>query len=586
MENHTYAIDYESYYDDNLSITIQGPKMYAAAADAYMVSIVGTDGLEYVGAPSDAPWDVIHRAEWVSHNRTFDRALWEANATPDSPFPSRWNCSADLCAYLGIPRSLAAATAQIYDTSVDKTVRAKMKGISFDSLSTAAIEELEEYALEDSRLCLRLWEDHKDSFPEQERLASEHTTTMALRGIPIDWAAWDAGYSALCVERDRIRDVFPWAGTQFEGKPVPLTSPRAWARWCAAEGVLPPASIAQKSEALQTWLSQDHPPAAVEIVEAFQGYRSINRTLKVVKSMGGRSEGDTCYPSLKYFGAHTGRWAGDAGLNMQNLTTREVGGVHLRHLFGCAPGETFVICDLGQIEARVLLWMVEDNAQLDLIRGGMDVYEAHARTTMGYRDPRPMSEGDPTQRKMAKARVLGLGYGCGASRFHSLAKEWGLSVTPAEADEIVTGYRKANPGITALWKSQDDKFRGNIGGDWFMKLPSGRHLPYRNIRVNQGTHQVMAETVLGHPLGYYGGKLVENQIQGIARDILRDKILDVEREIGNVVLHVHDEIVVKTSVDGAEEVAKRLEAIMTCSKDWYGTLPLAATATITRHFDK
>lgn len=583
MKPHTYAIDFESYYDNNVSVAIQGPKLYGEQTDAYMVAIVGTDGLEYVGPPEDAPWDFINGAEWVSHNRTFDQSLWVCREFIGSP--SRWHCSADMCAYLGIPRSLAGACEHVLDIVPDKTIRDKMKGVHFEDLDAEEKEALEEYALTDSRLCLRLWGEHKHLFPEEERLASEHTTMMANRGIPIDWGTWNQAYSALCVERDRIRDLFPWRNTEFEGKPVKLLSARAFARWCKDRDITPPTSMAKKSEEFETWKAVNEGDA-IELATAFQDYRSINRTLEVVKSMDYRAKGNTCYPSLKFFGAHTGRWSGDSGLNMQNLNTREVAGVNLRHIFGCAPGEAFVICDLGQIEARVLLWMVNDSRQLTLIRDGMDVYEAHARTTMGYSDPRPMSEGDPKGRKMAKARVLGLGYGCGADRFHALATEWGLGITQHEASTTVEEFRRANPGITGLWRTLDGIYRGNIGGEWFMKLPSGRDIPYRNIRVDKETGQVKAETILGRPRGFYGGMLVENMVQATSRDILRDKILEVEKEIGNVVLHVHDEIVVKTDASMAEEVAQRVKVIMTEPKDWYSTLPLAAEVSTTRHFDK
>ena len=109
--NKVVAVDFESYYGDDLSVKRQGPVVYASLTDIFMVGIY-SPGLQYVGPPQDAPWQEIAGAHWVSHNAGFDQAVFQAavqrgliSATP----PSRWSCTADLSAFVGVGRKLSEA---------------------------------------------------------------------------------------------------------------------------------------------------------------------------------------------------------------------------------------------------------------------------------------------------------------------------------------------------------------------------------------------------------------------------------------------------------------------------------------------
>ena len=131
---------------------------------------------------------------------------------------------------------------------------------------------------------------------------------------------------------------------------------------------------------------------------------------------------------LKYFGASTGRWSGGGGLNLQNLNRKTAEGVDLRQAIVAPPGHVLAVADYSQIENRVLLYLAGDVAALDLFRANpdADAYEIHARRTMGYAEAEPLKawcdRTGSNLRQLAKARALGLGFGCGWRKFIDVAR--------------------------------------------------------------------------------------------------------------------------------------------------------------------
>ena len=174
----------------------------------------------------------------------------------------------------------------------------------------------------------------------------------------------------------------------------------------------PPASTDTKSEEFGLWLEQHEKQA--DFILAVQQWRQANRLLSVLETMHEREVDGTLHYGLKYFGAtHTGRWSGDAGLNLQNLPGKAFAGVDARACLVPRSGKRFIIGDFAQIEARVTCWLAGDEGTLALLRSGVDIYEAHARRTMHYSDPRPLKGVNPDMRQFAKCRVLALGFGLG-----------------------------------------------------------------------------------------------------------------------------------------------------------------------------
>lgn len=607
MHEDVVAIDFESSYAKDRDISTLGVVPYLEHPDTeiYLVSMHGSRAT-YSGPIEDAPWAAIDGARWVSHNAAFDIACYleliRRGRVDGSVLPVEWDCTANMAAYLHAKRDLAGAAMGLLGRKVDKGVRDAMKGKRWAEMSPEFRAQVIQYAAVDAEVCHQLWVEHSHRWPEFERALSRHTAEMCLRGIGVDRENVEKQLSVLNSLIWDCQQRIPWFGqTDDKGKEIPLLSPLALKAACVAAGIPPPLSTADKSELFEQWL-ENHGQEA-DFVLAVKEYRSLNRTREVLRKLveQTRADGRLRY-SLKYFGAHTGRWSGSAGLNFQNFSktpilvdeagkrTYDEGQaamrIDMRGALIPGPGKKFIVADLSQIEARVALWFAEDWAQLDLIRSGLDLYEAHARSQMGYKDPRKLKEycevaTDPKDRNIrqfAKCRVLGLGFGLGHVKFVSIVRQWArLVIETAEAKRIVDDYRARNPGIVKLWKKLDRAIRTHaarrVKDPFTIELPNGQVLYYFNV---SGSDAIKAcDEIGGTPLYFYGGKLFENVVQATARGLLGEAILRLEAAGYPVVLHAHDEVVCEVDPDVP---VKAIADLMTVTPDWIEGLPIGCSA--------
>jgi DNA polymerase len=249
------------------------------------------------------------------------------------------------------------------------------------------------------------------------------------------------------------------------------------------------------------------------------------------------------------------------------------------------PGHTFIISDLSQIEQRVLSWLAGDNDMMTELEKGISVYEAHARATMGYSDPEPLKHNNPDLYRLAKARVLGLGYGAGAAVFVRIAKTMaGLDITQHQAQQIVPAFRSSNKHITQLWAKLEQAFAVNMGKACFaLPLPSGRKMYYRNLAM---TPKGMSAEVQGKRFSFFGGKLTENLTSATARDVLGEILLNLDAAGYRVVMHIHDEVVVEVPTTDVDNALIDIHRIMTTAPEWLEGLPLAAETTTSTFYTK
>ena len=186
--------------------------------------------------------------------------------------------------------------------------------------------------------------------------------------------------------------------------------------------------------------------------------------------------------------------------------------------------------------------------------------------------------------QLAKARVLGLGFGCGPPKFQAVAKIMaGLDLTEIECQNTVKQFRASNPKITGLWKKQQAFMESSFQDvDFGFSLPSGRVQGYYNLCRDAG--QIKGEMVRGSKLEkLYGGLLTENYVQSVARDVLADKILALEHAGHRVAYHVHDEVIVEVPDMEADVAMKDIVEILSTPTGWYESLPLAVEAQISTY---
>ena len=597
MSRRTYALDFETYYDREVSITTLGTYGYLhhPHCHVYMVAVmelespgyewepgVDKEAFSYCGEPENMPWETLHGARVVAHNASFDEAVFERlveQGKAPADLNLEWCCTADMAAYLGVSRSLKEACQLLLGKYISKETRDEMRGITWAEVVDRGWEEkLKDYCMLDTLMCGQLWKEYSHKWPEHERRISAHTRRMAREGIHVDRAMLEESRRKAAAVLIDARDSIPWAGS------APLTSHKAIAAQCALEGIPMPSSLAKDNPNTIKWMETyggEHP-----WIQAIYTHRSANTLLEKLNTLSKRvrPDGDAEVNRLLYCGAGTGRFSGFGGFNMQNMYRGERYGVDMRRIFIPHPGNVFIISDLAQIEARVALYLAGDEKQLNLLRDGTSIYEVHARATMGYTGTAPLKSADPDLYRLAKARVLGLGYGCGAAKFMLLAKTMaGVDLTLSQAKVQVADFRRKNAMLVNLWSNLEKHFKRHNGQDFHVPLYSGRELIYRDIHPFAGEWRA---TVQGRVSAYYGGKLCENVTQATARDIFCCMLLALE-DAGYICrFHVHDEVVLEVPEAEAEFAAKEVQQIMSTTPEWMPSCPLAAETIISTHYCK
>ncbi len=325
---------------------------------------------------------------------------------------------------------------------------------------------------------------------------------------------------------------------------------------------------------------------------------------------------------LQFYGANrTGRWAGRL-VQVQNLPQNHILDLELarslvkqgrfedvelfydstpnvlseliRTAFVPKEGCHFIVADFSAIEARVLAWLSGEQWRLDVFASHGKIYEASA-SAMFHVPIEEITKGSPLRQK-GKISELALGYGGSVGALTSMgALDMGLS--EEELSQLVSTWRNANPHITKFWWDVDaaaimtvaEKKETRVGrivfsyqrGILFATLPSGRKLAYvkpwmavNKFGRNGLTYEGITEKGKWGRIETYGPKLVENIVQGTARDLLAEAMLRLKKMGYQIVIHVHDEAVLEVpyGASSVEEVC----SIMAEQPEWAEGLPLRA----------
>ena len=325
---------------------------------------------------------------------------------------------------------------------------------------------------------------------------------------------------------------------------------------------------------------------------------------------------------MRFCGAsRTGRWSGQI-LQVQNLPQNHLPDLTLARdivkdgdfemldmTFGNVPNvlselirtvlipkqnHRFIVADFSAIEARVLSWLAGEQWRLDTFRNGGDIYCASA--SQMFRVPVEKHGVNGHLRQKGKISELACGYGGSVGALKNMgAVEMG--VPEDELQGLINDWRNANLHIVKLWtevgntamKAIKEKTIVSLGklvfmyerGILFIRLPSGRRLSYIKPRI--GTNRFGGDSITYMGVGAskkwerletFGGKLVENIVQAIARDLLASAMMNVANAGYDIVFHVHDEIIAEVP-DGQGSVDEMC-MLMSINPDWADGIPLSA----------
>lgn len=344
---------------------------------------------------------------------------------------------------------------------------------------------------------------------------------------------------------------------------------------------------------------------------------SVKKYVVARDAVGGDGRLRGCF---QFYGAATGRWAGRL-MQLQNLPRGDIHGEELdlardmaksgdaegigmvwggvpavlkslvRTVLVPAPGCVFAVSDFSAIEARVIAWLAGEAWLLEVFRTTGRVYEATASKMFGV----PEHLVDKELRQRGKVATLALGYQGGPAALERMGA-LAMGIPEAELPKLVRMWRNANKPIVAMWAAAKGVLLGE-GAAKFARgacrarrepgidglaidLISGRTLCYRGARVDEATghlhYKASGKGAAASTVETYGGRLVENVTQAIARDLLAEAMERLERAGYRIVAHVHDEVIVEVPESGAEGRLRHINSIMGTAPDWARGLPLNA----------
>jgi len=325
-------------------------------------------------------------------------------------------------------------------------------------------------------------------------------------------------------------------------------------------------------------------PQVQALVAARLGTKSTLEETRTARFLEMSKRGAMPVP-LRYYAAHTGRWGGDDKVNLQNLPRQSP----IKNAILAPEGFLLIDSDSSQIEARTLAWLAEQNDLVEAFENGQDVYKIMASAIYAKGE----AEITKDERFVGKTTILGAGYGMGATKFKAQLKTFGVEIEEEESKRIITTYRETYPSIVELWRqgaialkaimNDQTSQLGRTGvlmvdGKKGIKLPNGLYLKYPNLRVvsNGDKSELVYDTKKGKatiPTRIYGGKVIENVCQALARIIIGEQMLMIAKKY-KVVMTVHDAIACIVPEQEVETAKEYVELCMRIRPQWAPDLPL------------
>lgn len=611
---------------------IRNPRFKAFGCCIKTYDVPGTVWVTHADLP-----DFFNTIDWsttavLAHNAQFDVAIlsWVYEAKPCFIFDSLSMARALRGVEVG--NSLAKLADEFGLPPKGKAVH------STDGLEelTHEIEfELAEYCKHDTFLCEEVFKRLIKDYPAKELRLIDLTLKMFTN--PVLELDQEMLREALVEESTKRTELLNRLGIEE----ATLASNDKFASVLSKMGIAPPKKISKTTgkEALalakndahfQALLNSDNEDVAL-LCEARLAVKSTLERTRAQRFLDISERGRLPVP-LNYYGAHTGRWSASkgSGLNLQNLKR----GSFLRKSIQAPAGYSLVVCDLAQIEPRVLAWMCDYTDLLEIFASGKDAYAQFGAQMFGI--PGLSKDSHPDLRQSAKSALLGCGYGLGWASFaaqlltgflgapptrydKAFAKQLGvgaefvnefisyqpylermkdiphtctepeLTVHCVSAKKIIDKYRDAAQPVKTFWEMCDALIKRSLveGKPYTHKcltfekerivLPSGLALRYPQLSGVADEKGRIQWTYGDDKKKLYGGKLTENIVQAVARCVMTDGMLRIQKQYP-CVLTVHDEVVALVPESEADDAENWVLAQMTMVPKYMPGIPLGAEA--------
>jgi DNA polymerase len=591
-----YTLDFETYYDQEYSLSKITTEEYVRDPRFEVIGLAikkNDKATKYVNDPVLIERLLSHidfsNSAILCHNTMFDGAIlsWRYGVKPKVWFDTM--CMAR--ALHGVETSVSLkATAERYGVGVKGHEVHNAKGKHRADFTAEEAARYGEYAKNDVELTYKLFKMMGAKFPRQELKIIDLTLRMFIDPM-LDL---DLGLLEQHLEdtRDRKDKLLVDAGV--EDKKDLMSNPK-FADMLRGLGVIPPMKISPatgketyafaKSDEDFKALQEHEDDRVQSLVAARLGSKSTLEETRTERFIGISKRGLLPVP-VRYYAAHTGRWGGADKINLQNLPSRGMNAKKLKRAIIAPEGHTIVEADSSQIEARVLAWFTGQDDLTSAFARGEDVYIKMAARIYGCQE----EDVTENQRFVGKTTILGAGYGMGAEKFGVQLKTLGYEVAPDEARRIINIYRDANYKISKGWRDANymvQQLANNRAVTFGRKgiirvdaanqaliVPSGLSIFYDQLYGEQTEKglEYSYKTRRGRTR-IYGGKVIENVCQAIARCIIGEQMLKISKKY-QVVLTVHDSIVCCVPDAEVAEAQAFVESCMRWTPDWAEGLPV------------
>lgn len=625
----TIVVDVESYYDKEYSLRKMTPVEYildprwetigwaVKEADAESVWMTDAEFRGYLAGLKAAG----EKTAMVSHNALFDMCVlaWRYDYVPGLMIDTLGMARA----WMGHKmRSLALASlAKYLGIGVKGDTVHKVQGMNLEAIRQAGFyDEYAEYSKGDADLCWGIYRALIDQgFPASEIAVMDTVLRCAVqpRFVLNQHLLAEHLHNTIAAKQS-LMDQVSLNVTGLDGIPPDastrdiLMSNENFAQALRALGVEPPTKISlttgketyafAKTDAAFIELEEHENPDVQALVAARLGVKSTieeTRTQRMIDISNlqwpqGYLPRSMPMP-LRYSGAHTHRLSGDWKINIQNLPSR--GNNKIRMALEAPPGHKVVAVDASQIEARIAGWFCGASKLVDAFAANEDVYSSFASSVFGYEVRKATHK---IERFIGKTAVLGLQYGLGWTKFQgTVAMQSKAQVgeevvlSDEEAQRVVNTYRQVYSEIPQMWRILGGYISQMTSRHCYIeqgplvflhesiKLPTGLYLHYHELENKDGQWWF---TYGGKPKYLYGGKMLENITQALARIQVMDAAIRVrrilkEKNLHNVIwfnLQVHDEWVAIVPDEYAEWFRGVLIAEMKRPPRWGRMIPLDA----------
>lgn len=599
--------DFETYYDDEYSLSkmtteeyINDPRFEIIGVtlkynDEPPVWITGGHhfGLEYT------KWMTEHRASQcavVAHNAYFDGAItaWKYPTV----MPKLWLCTRAMANQVARPftRSMSLSNLlQFYGVGAKGTFVANAKGVHLGQFTAEQLEAYATYGKDDAVGCYNLLQLFLPCVQPIDLVIMDSVLRMFFdRRLILDAKLLEEALEAEQNEKDRNLAIAETLGAT----PAMLRSNPGFAKLMEGLGYGPipmkismttgkeAFALAKNDMEFMDWQEDNRfDPTFNALVDARLSQKSTQAETRTARLLDIAQRDGRLPVPLMYWGAHTSRKSGMEKINLQNLRR----GSALRNAICARPGETIIVADQSQIEARFNAYNNRQDDMLDRFARGDDEYCEFATTIYG----RPITKDDAQERFVGKVGVLSLGYGAGAAKFRHMLRGYGRDVDLAFADQVTTAYRSKYQMISAGWKQLDYAIQCMANGSNFridrvgvthlhcLQLDCGIVLRYHNLRQD---HDGWKYDYAGAEKRLWGSKLDENICQTVSARAIDEQMVTLRGMGLPTLLNVHDELVFMVEDQWVPYWVDQIKKVMSTPPAWAQGIPLAVEVGVGKRY--